>query len=299
MKRLSLVILAAGMWTRYGWLKQIDEFGPHGESLLEYAVYDAVKAWFDHIVYVIREDFADAFRDKFQTMLDACPSYDIVYQVFDPDFDHAETVTREKPRGTLHATLSAQEVIDNPFAVINADDRYGTRSYQLIADRLQTMTWEQSFLVWYVLGNTLSDHGAVNRWVCDVQDGKLMDVVETYKIAKVDEKIADQDWQELTGDEIVSMNFRGFHQNFLDQATELFHWFVTTHADQSKAEMPIPPAVDQLIHDWVLSCEVIQSPDSRQWVTNAEDKPRVQEAFDQMMQDGVYPEKLREEKKKS
>lgn len=291
---LSLVILAAGMGSRYGGLKQIDEFGPHGESLLEYAVYDALQAWFDHVVLVIRESFDIAFREKFGEMMAACLRVSVVYQNLDPHADDPTYVERQKPRGTLHATLCARDVVDGPFAVVNADDWYGTQSYKLIADQLRSMTWQQACLVWYVLGNTLSAHGTVNRGVCKVNDWHLVDVVEHYSIWYEWEKIVDKTWTELVWDETVSMNFRWFHHKFFAQATPHLEQFMSEHAQDPKAEMVIPDVVDILIHDGTLACEVIASPDPRQWVTNPEDKPRVQEAFTKMREEGMYPEKLRE-----
>ena len=280
---LSLVILAAGMWSRYGWLKQIDWFGPHDESLLEYSVYDALKAWFHHIVFVIRQEFSDAFHQKFSDMLDICPTYSIVYQDM--------PAWREKPRWTLDATLAVEDVVDGPFAVINADDRYGTQSYALIAQKLQTIREDQSFLVGYVLWNTLSNHGTVNRWVCHVDsDDMLIDVVEHYKIYKNDEGIYDDAWYRFLWSESVSMNFWWFHPSFIPRAQVLLDQFKSDHIWHETAEMVIPTAVDSLIHSWDIACEVISSPDERQWVTNPEDKPRVQEAFDEMMKNGVYPQ---------
>ena len=293
-QELSLVILAAGMWSRYGWLKQIDEFGPNGESLLEYAVYDALQAGFEHMVFVIRKKFEQAFVTKFQAMLEACPRFSLVFQEFDPEFGFVETdqIAREKPWGTLHATLSTSYVVDGPFAVINADDWYGTQSYALLADRLRTIQPDESLLVWYILGNTLSDHGTVNRGICKVLDHKLQEVTEHYKIGKTEDEILDKEGQVLTGDEIVSMNFRWFHADFFKQAHPLFVQFVLEHTQEAVAEMVIPDAVDQLIQDGTMTCTVLDSPDSRHWVTNPDDKPRVQAAFDQMIQDGVYPRRL-------
>ncbi len=272
------------MWSRYGGLKQIDEFGPQGESLLEYAVYDALRAWFDHIVFVIREEFEEAFVSKFSSLISSSPKVSMVFQTIQE--------WREKPWWTLHATLAASDVVTWPFAVINADDWYGNQSYKLIADRLRTIQPDQSLLVWYVLWNTLSDHGAVNRGVCEVQDGYLIDVKETYKISKNDWNITDENWKEFLWSEIVSMNFRGFHNKFLEQANGILQDFIEENHWHPTVELPIPPAVDMLIHDNKLTCEVIKSPDSRQWVTNPEDKPRVQKAFDKMIKEGVYPEGL-------
>lgn len=291
----SLVVLAAGMGNRYGWLKQIDSFGPNGESLLEYAVYDALQAWFDHMVFIIREDFVDAFREKFTEMLAKCPRYDLVFQEMDPDFAFVETVQREKPWGTLHATLSAAEVVDQPFAVVNADDRYGTSSYVTAYKALQHLWIQEAFIIGYTLENTLSDHGVVNRGICDVEKGWLLhDVKEHYAISRdVTGSIIDRDGYKLVGKEIVSMNFWWFHQNFFEQAQPLFELFVRTHADQPRAEMVIPDGVDVLVKQENLICRVLPSSDGWQWVTNPEDKERVQGAFDGMLQEGVYPEQLR------
>ena len=279
-KELSLVILAAGMWSRYGGLKQIDWFGPHDESLLEYSVYDSLKAWFNHIVFVIRQEFDDAFHQKFSAMLDVCPKYSIVYQDM--------PIGREKPRGTLDATLAVRDVVHNPFAIINADDRYGTQSYALIAQKLRTIREDQSFLVGYVLWNTLSDHGTVNRGVCHVdQDDILNNVVEHYKIYKGEDGIYDDSGYKFVWDEMVSMNFWWFHESFLDHAKPLLDQFKKDHSNDARAEMVIPTAVDSLLHSGELTCEVIASPDARQWVTNPDDKPKVKEAFDEM---DSYPE---------
>ncbi len=288
-QELSLIVLAAGMWSRYWGLKQIDEFWPNWEGLLEYAVYDAIKAWFQHMVFVIRKDFEEEFVTKFEKMLAACPRFSLVRQEFDPEFWFTQTATREKPWWTLHATLSCSHVINWPFAVVNADDRYGTKSYYLIAERLKHIDNNKAFLVWYVLWNTLSDHGFVNRGICQVEEGQLQEVVEHRKIGKVDWKITDHEQNFLTWTETVSMNFWWFHQDFFKQAHPLFVQFVLNHSQTAIAEMVIPDAIDTLIHDEILSCTVIPSPDSWQWVTNAEDKPRVQKAFTEMIQDWVYP----------
>lgn len=286
----SLMILAAGMGSRYGWLKQIDEFGPHGESLLEYAVYDALQAGFDHMVFIIREDFVDAFREKFKTMLDRCPKYDLVFQEMNPTFPSLETVVREKPWGTLHAMLSASYVIQQPFGIINADDRYGTQSYTLLFEKLTSITKQQALLVWYVLGNTLSDHGTVNRGVCKVDaQNHLVALQERYKISLHDNVVSDKDGYVLSLDDIVAMNFMWFHHAFLEQVEPLLHHFVANNIHDPRCEMPITDGMDILIRSWSITCEVIQSPDSWQGVTNPEDKPKVQKAFDTMIREGVYP----------
>jgi dTDP-glucose pyrophosphorylase len=281
---LSLVVLAAGMWSRYWWLKQIDEFWPTGQSLLEYAIYDAVHAWFDHIVLVIREEFEEAFRDKFSAMLSAVPSYDFVYQ--------SVPQGREKPRGTLQATLCARGVVKNSFAVVNADDRYWTQSYKLLANKLTATKSDEAYLVGYTMKNTLSDHGTVNRGVCHTTDWILIDVTERYALGKHDWAIVDRDGNEFTWEEIVSMNFWWFHQDFFKQSLPLLERFMKLNSESKKAEMVIPDAVDVLIHSHQITCKVLNSLDPWQWVTNAEDKARVASAFDTMHEEWVYPETL-------
>lgn len=290
----SLVVLAAGMWSRYGWLKQIDEFGPSGESLLEYAVYDALRAWFDHIVLIIREEFEEAFVMKFAGLLAACPRYDLVYQDPDPQFDFVDTIAREKPWWTLHATLCAANVVKQPFAVVNADDRYGNTSYDLLYTQLTQIRHDEAFLVWYVLWNTLSTHGTVNRGVCDINTQKmtLNDVDERYAIGYVDETIQDRDGNTFSWKEVVSMNFRWFHHDFFKQVTPLFEAFVRAHHADARIEMVIPDGVDVLVKQWNLTCKVLKSVDNRQWVTNPDDKEKVQVAFDDMIREWVYPQEL-------
>jgi len=229
---------------------------------------------------VIRKEFSLAFHQKFTDMLEVCPKFSIVYQDM--------PAGREKPWGTLEATLAVHDVVDGPFAIINADDRYGTQSYALIAQKLLTMREDQSFLVGYVLWNTLSDHGTVNRGVCRVwSEGELIDVVEHYKIYTTDEAVYDDSGYKFVWDEMVSMNFWWFHQSFLAQAKPLLDQFKKDHIWDARAEMVIPTAVDSLLHAGELTCEVIASPDARQWVTNPEDKPKVQKGFDEM---DSYPE---------
>ena len=296
----SLVVLAAWMWSRYGWLKQIDEFGPSGESLLEYAVYDALRAWFDHVVLIIRKEFEDAFREKFAAMLEACPKVDFVYQEVNiqlswPEDADIQLVKREKPRWTLHATLCAADVVHQPFAVVNADDRYGNTSYDLIYKELSSIRHDEALLVWYVLGNTLSTHGTVNRGVCEINKEKmtLHDVDERYAIwYAADGSITDRDGNIFSWVEIVSMNFRWFHPDFFKQAQPLFELFVRAHKDDGKKEMVIPDGVDVLVKQWNLTCKILQSRDGRYGVTNPEDKEKVQQAFDTMIKEWVYPKTL-------
>ena len=282
---LSLVVLAAWMGSRYGWLKQIDTFWPSGQSLLEYSIYDAMNAWFDHIVLVIRKEFEQAFVDKFDSMLNVIPSYDFVYQEIDQ--------WREKPRWTLDATLCAHSVVSWPFAVINADDWYGTTSYQQLVKNLKNCSSNESFLVWYTLRNTLSEYGTVNRGVCHVDSTWcLTDVTERYALWYVWDIIQDREWNIFEWDETVSMNFWWFHNSFFDQANTLLETFKATYSDQPKAEMVIPDAVDTLIDASSITCCVVSSNDPWQGVTNPEDKQRVAQAFETMHFENSYPEDL-------
>jgi hypothetical protein len=272
------------MGSRYGWLKQIDEFGPWGQSLLEYAVYDAVNAWFNHIVLVIRKEFEQAFREKFVQMLASVPSYDFVYQTV--------SEWREKPWGTLDATVCARSVVNGPFAVVNADDRYGTTSYQLLADQLVSIQANQAYLVWYTLRNTLSDYGTVNRGVCHGEGTRLTDVTERYAIGYQWDQIIDRNGNVFDGNETVSMNFWWFHQQFFDDAQGLLEQFKRDYQWDPKAEMVIPDAVDHLVTWWKLVCDVLDSHDPWQGVTNPEDKEKVAKAFDLMHSEWLYPQYL-------
>jgi UTP-glucose-1-phosphate uridylyltransferase len=296
MNKLTLVILAAGMWSRYGGLKQMDTFGPHDESLLEYGIYDALRAWFDKIVFVVREYFAEEFKTRIGNRIAQQIEVVYVYQepttLLPPEYTHL-LESRQKPRGTAHAVLVTKDVVDSPFAVINADDFYGAHAYQQIATFLTSPHPQKMALVGYTLRNTLSPFGSVNRGVCAVHEGTLDHIVERIKIQKDDTWVlADELGTQFTGDEVVSMNFWWFYPAFFCTVEKWFGEFLASYIPEKGGEYFIPLVVDQLITDQQATCAVFQSEDFRCGVTNPEDKPFVQAHIADLVAKGAYPEKL-------
>jgi len=290
----TLLILAAGMGSRYGGLKQVDALGPNDEALIEYSVYDAIRAGFGKVVFVIRESIEQAFKDKIGDKMEGKIQVEYAFQEINSlvegigDFPH-----REKPWGTGHAVLVARDKIQEPFAVINADDYYGISSLKTMATFLTEKCAPDHYaMIGYQLENTLSDAGHVNRGVCQVDaQGHLTGVTEIHKIHRTPEGIVAQEGS-LQPDDLVSMNFWGFHPNFFDILRQDFIHFVKEHQDQPKAEFYIPLVVNRLIKEDRIKLSVI--PNDEQWygVTYQEDKPKVQQAFREMTEAGKYPEGL-------
>lgn len=297
MTHLTLVVLAAGLGSRYGGLKQLDGFGPWQETLLEYGVYDAIQAWFDRIVFIIRETFAEEFRDRIGHAIEKKAQVTYVYQEmesFVPSVFSWIVADRQKPRGTAHALLVAKHVVTTPFAVINADDFYGRAAYLQIADFLQTSTPEQMGLVGYVLGNTISPYGAVNRGVCRVKNNTLVSIHEHLKISPEGEAFKDHEGVILAPDVVVSMNFRWFHLPFFDDIENEFSRFLESYVPEKGGEYFIPLAVDQYLSVHPGACEVMMSHDIWCGVTYPEDKPFVQEHITALVQKEIYPKRLRD-----
>lgn len=295
----TLVILAAGMGSRYGGLKQVDGVGPNEEAIIEYSIYDAIRAGFGKVVFIIRKDIEEAVRDKFAGKFDDKVAVDYVFQ--EPDSFLPEGVDpsyREKPWGTAHAMLVAKPAVETPFAVINADDYYGAEAFQTIHAFLTTdCAPDHHAMVGYILRNTMSDHGTVNRGVATADaDGNLTNVVERLKIAKRDGQATylddDGNPQPVEIDSVVSMNFWGFHPALFERTERMFHQFVHETAGQPKAEFLIPEVVDQMIQAGDGKCSVLTSNDKWYGVTYQEDKPMVVAAFQKLVADGVYPAKL-------
>lgn len=293
---LTLLVLAAGMWSRYGGLKQVDNFGPQGETLLEYSVYDAMKAWFTKVVFVIREEFAELFQQHVGDKLKDHITVEYVYQditsLVPQGFD---TSHRMKPRGTAHAVLVAKDHLTTPFAVINADDYYGARSYHQIANFLRNNEDPTRFsLVGYVLEKTLSENGSVNRGVCTVEDNHLVSIEEHLGIIRKDQRaIQDQNGKVLSPDTIVSMNFFGFHPVLLQEFEEQFALFLQEHWTDPKKEFYIPMVCDTLISQGKSVCDVLISQDYRCGVTYPDDKPYVAGLLRKFIEANTYPAKLR------
>jgi NDP-sugar pyrophosphorylase family protein len=294
----TLLILAAGMASRYGSMKQIDGFGPNGETIIDYSIYDAIKAGFGKVVFIIKEEFADNFRAIYDEKLNGKIEVDYVFQNFDlKQFGIEEEIYREKPWGTAHAILSGRKVVKEPFCVINADDFYGYDAFKKMADFLTSDVRDDNYsIIGYKIGKTLSDFGAVSRGVCKTDEaGNLTEIVERTKVYRKDDTIVyEEDGQEfpLDFDTPVSMNFWGFTPAVFKLTEDLFKTFAIENKDKPKAEFFIPLVGEHLVNTQKGSFKVV--PTDNQWfgVTYKEDKPLVQASIDELIKKGNYPEKL-------
>ncbi len=296
----TLLILAAGMGSRYGGLKQIDQIGPSGEAIIDYSIYDAIRAGFGRVVFVIRksieEPFKAAFVDKFSDKI----KVDYVFQELDmlPEgFTLPED--REKPWGTAHAMLVAKDAIKEPFAVINADDYYGKEAYQAIVDFLKNVAPQEQkhCMVGYYLKSTLSENGTVNRGVCSTdENSNLTGIVETIAIEPKENGIfypaGTGTWNELSPDTIVSMNMFGFTPAIFTILENDFKQFLSEKINTPKSEFFIPLAINKMIQEKTGSMKVLKSDAEWFGVTYKEDKPVVIERINELVAKGVYPEKL-------
>ena len=294
----TLVILAAGMGSRYGGLKQLDGVGPNQEVIIEYSIYDAIRAGFGKVVFVIRKDIEDAFRKTFGNKFEDKIEVAYAFQAIDSPIEGLTDIPkREKPWGTGHAVLVAKEVVDTPFAVINADDYYGISSFQSMAAFLTNeCTPDHYSMIGYELNKTLSDAGHVNRGVCYVDgNGYLTDVVERHKVHRSEEGITYEEEggrHELSSDALVSMNFWGFHPNIFEITRRQFLEFVDSHRDQPRAEFYIPLVVNNLINSGQIKLSVIPNQEKWYGVTYKEDKEMVVNAFHKLVADRMYPSSL-------
>jgi len=295
----TLLILAAGMGSRFGGLKQIEPVGPNGETILEYSVYDSIRAGFGKVVFVIRESFAESFKTRFESKLAGKIEIEYVYQetsMLPEGFQLPEG--REKPWGTGHAVLMSKDVINEPFAVINADDFYGAEAYKVIAEFLKlSITPEKYSMVGYRLKNTLSEFGAVSRGICVTNEKQqLTKITETHKIRPEGSlilcKSEEKETVELKGDETVSMNFWGFHPSIFENIETQFIDFLSQNINQPKSEFYIPFVVFEMIKTGLISVEVLQADSPWFGVTYKEDKPFVIEQIRNLTNQGIYPEKL-------
>ena len=297
----TLLILAAGMGSRYGGMKQVDAFGPSGETITDYSIYDAVRAGFEHFVFVIspkmEEDFKTNYIKKFPSHL----KVDYVIQSLENlprGFKVPED--RQKPWGTAHAVLMAKDVINEPFAVINADDYYGRKSYKIMNHFLAQTSEEAPghyCMVGFELQKTVSEHGSVARGICQVNDkGYLSGMVERTKIFLKDEGIVFEDedgsLHALDPKDTVSMNLFGFTPAFFPHIEEDFKGFLKKNTKNPKAELYIPYVVNNLLAAGKSKMTVLQTPDSWFGVTYQEDKSRVLKAIRELVDDGTYPESL-------
>ena len=294
----TLLILAAGMGSRYGGLKQIDGIGPNEEPIIEYSIYDAINSGFGKIVFVIRREFDEAFRSRFDKFSDKI-AIEYVYQEVNIKVEGIDTTERTKPWGTSHAVLVAKAVINEPFAVINADDYYGADSFQLIANFL-TNDCSPSLMamVGYTLHNTLSEHGTVNRGVCEVDtDNNLVEVIERTKIAAqngvVNYNVGSNEALGTVDRNVpVSMNYWGFHPSIFNEIEKGLHDFMRANTDNPTAEYYIPNIVTDIIVSKQMAVRVIPTDDNWFGVTYKEDKPMAVAAITRCISDGVYPTNL-------
>ena len=294
----TLLILAAGMASRYGSMKQIDGFGPNGETIIDYSIYDAINAGFGKIVFIIKEEFVNEFKAIFEPKLAGRVETDYVFQNFDlKQFGIEEEIYREKPWGTAHAILSGRNAIKEPFCVINADDFYGYDAFKKMVDFLTTEVTDSNYsIIGYQVGNTLSEFGAVSRGVCKVDAaGNLEEIVERTKVYPKDGNIFyEEDGEEfpLSFETPVSMNFWGFTPAVFKITEDMFREFAMANKDKPKAEFFIPLIGENLVKRNIATFKVV--PTTNKWfgVTYKEDKPFVQDCIDQLIKDGTYPEKL-------
>lgn len=286
------------MGSRYGGLKQIDPMGPNGETVLDYSVYDAIRAGFDRVIFVIREDFAQAFRDGIGARFAGRIKVDYAFQRLDdlPDpFTPPEG--RTKPWGTTHAVRAARDLIDGPFAVINADDFYGRDAYARAAAFLADISPDRCALIAYPLENTLSDHGQVNRGICGVSSDGLLESVEEYvriggdADGKVTGEGLDGVRREIPPSAPASMNFWLFPAGFLSGLEDEFHGFLKERIGVT-GESYIPTVVDSLINKGKISCRAITTTSSWFGVTYAQDKDHVVKAIGDLIASGEYPHSL-------
>ena len=300
----TLLILAAGMGSRYGSLKQMDGLGPNGEAIIDYSIFDAIRAGFGKIVFVIRHSFAEPFKEHFQaSKFGGDVKFEFVYQELDylPE-GYSVPEGREKPWGTNHAVMMAKDVIKEPFAVINADDFYGKESYQTMADYLRSIegTKGKYAMIGYRLENTLSDFGSVSRGVCATDaNGLLTTVTERTAISRKGSKVVytegDKD-VELDPTCPVSMNFWGFTPEYFGYSEEIFKEFLdgALASGNLKAEFFIPYIIDKLIRRGDASVKVLDCDAKWFGVTYKEDRPFTVEKINALIAAGVYPQKIRE-----
>lgn len=296
----TLFVLAAGMGSRYGGLKQLDGLGPNGETIMDYSIYDAIRAGFGKVVFVIRKSFEADFQEmvvkKFKDLIDVEVVFQDIANVPEGSTYIAE---REKPWGTNHAVLMGKDVIKEPFAVINADDFYGKESFEVLAGFLNSVVGKQNdyCMVGYRVGNTLSESGSVSRGVCVVDENNyLQNVVER---THIEEKAGAIIYLDEKGEEVaidattpVSMNMWGFTPDYFDYSYEFFKEFLAENGQKLKSEFYIPLAVNDLIVQGKATCKVLDTTSKWFGVTYAEDRPQVVLQISKLIREGVYPQQL-------
>lgn len=297
----TLLVLAAGMGSRYGGLKQLDGIGSNGETIMDYSIYDAIRSGFGKVVFVIRHDFEKDFKEKILSKYENHIAVDVVFQSIDklPD-GFVPNPERAKPWGTNHAVLMGSEIIREPFAVINADDFYGQDSFRVLAKALTDMEGKtgEYCMVGFRVGNTLSESGEVSRGVCHISDdGFLTTVTERHHIMRRDGgavSFLDESGNAIVLDDnaLVSMNMWGFTPDYFEYSKKAFVEFLSEHGNDLKTEFYIPSMVNELITRGAASVKVYDTTSSWFGVTYAADKPSVMANVAKLVEEGVYPNKL-------
>ncbi len=295
----TLLVLAAGMGSRYGGLKQADQVGPSGETIIDYSIYDAIQAGFGKIVMVVRQNILTDMKALFDTRWGSQINIEYAIQEVNIPVDGIDNLPdRKKPWGTGHAVIVAKKFINEPFAVINADDFYGADAFKTMSDYLQNgISDSENAMVGYILKNTLSDHGFVSRGICQTDDANYLETItERTNIERINETVVFKDGEgkqtPLDETSYVSMNFWGFMPNFFEEAETQFKIFVQDNFENEKAEFYIPSIVSTMMKQKSLKIKVLES--AAQWmgVTYKEDKPVVEEKINQLVKAGAYAKKL-------
>ena len=299
MSKPTLVILAAGMGSRYGGLKQIDSFSPEGDTIIDFSLYDALQAGFGKFVFIIRKSFEKEFKEIFNKKLEGKAEIAYVFQELENVPEKYINPERTKPWGTGHALLMTKTAVKENFAIINGDDFYGKEAFEVMAKSLskKDMNSYDFNTMAYLLKNTVSDHGYVSRGECLVNDKNyLVDVTERTHIEKIDGKIIrkDDDGTYISIDEntVVSMNFWGFTPRFFEFGQALFEKFLEMNKENLKAEFYIPNIISDLLKSSTATVEVLKSDAKWFGVTYKDDKPIVQKAIEQLKNKNIYPKHL-------
>ncbi len=304
MKKPILVVMAAGMGSRYGGLKQMDPVGSHGEVIMDYSLYDAKRAGFEKVIFIIKHSIEDAFKEKIGNHISLYMDVEYAYQdLEDLPEGYAVPEGREKPWGTCHAILAARNLIDAPFAVINADDYYGAECFRIIYDYLSNHTDDEKYrycMVGYLLKNTVTENGSVSRGVCTADaDANLVSVVEHTQIEQYENGIRftedkGETWTDIDGETIVSMNLWGFTESFITESQSRFPAFLDEAlvSNPLKGEYFLPSVVSQLLAEDKAAVKVLESPDKWYGITYREDKPGIVKALADKADAGIYPSPL-------
>ncbi|WP_279111864.1 nucleotidyltransferase [Hoylesella timonensis] len=299
----TLLLLAAGMGSRYGGLKQLDGLGPNGETIMDYSIYDAIKAGFGKIVFVIRKDFEDDFRQKVLSKYEGHIPAEVCFQAMDK-LPEGFTVPegRQKPWGTNHAVMMAKGLIHEPFCVINCDDFYNRDAYMVMGKFLSELpegSKNRYSMVGFRVGNTLSENGTVARGICSKDnDGHLTEVVERTEIMRVDGKVCYKDeegkWVAVEDNTPVSMNMWGFTPDYFEYSDEYFKEFLSDakNIENLKAEFFIPLVVNNLIHEGTATVKVLDTTSKWFGVTYAADRQATVDRIQKLIEEGVYPNRL-------